>query len=166
MKMNNVYLLALLAVLAPTGLRAAEVLPAGQSIEALGAHRFDAGSVQRGVTLVIMESFSRALRNYAIDHERFPEGDIPKLVTILVANKVFYVDDQLSNEPQRKPNEAIFLNPKGQLIDGWGTPLILERTSNGRILTLISHGPDRKLNQTETEKLHRLGDDIYVTIDL
>jgi hypothetical protein len=61
-----------------------------------------------------------------------------------------------------KDNPAVFLNPEGELLDGWGRPLVIRSHSDG--FAVLSAGANGILNQAADES--DSSDDIYVKVSL
>lgn len=138
-------------------------LPAGKPISYYGSPGLESCSIQCGISVLIMDALSRGIKNYINDNNKFPDGDLSKITSTLNSNSMLNVD---GFGQQNKTNHSVFFDDKGRFIDGWGSQFTLQRDPNGKAITIISSGPNRKLDQTEADKENHIGDDIYVVIEL
>src|SRR5881394_95689 len=128
--------------------------PAGLPFDHFGNLRHEGSSLQTGVTIVILENVSRCLRNYANEHHKFPDGDLPKVLSTLRTSHFLGLDEDNSGA-----YHALFINAKEQLLDGWGHPIILTRSSDSTVVSLISPGENGVLDQGDPRRTS--SDDVY-----
>ena len=126
-------------------------------------------SLQCRVTVLLLSTLQKSITNYTNDWTKIPEGGLSDILHVISGK------DQSGKRDPRKPSyldfnesspKAIYLDAAGHLLDGWGTPLILQRDTKTGAITIISCGPNGVPNQTPEDKARGTSDDIHVTIQL
>jgi len=133
--------------------------PNGEIYSSYGNLHHMGSSLQCGVTALILENVGRAIQNYAIVNHKFPEGDLPTVITNLMASHVLDFD-----QDNKGSYHALFSDSKKQLLDGWGNKIIIKRSADGLTTSLISPGPNGVIDQDP--KRPAASDDIYVIVDM
>ena len=85
----------------------------------------------------VLENMRTAIRQYGSMFEGNPVGNNPEITRALDGE----------NPKQAKfvqPESGLRINPKGELIDSWGTPFFFHQLS-GTEMEIRSAGPDRKM---------------------
>jgi len=130
-------------------------------------------SLQTRVSVLILNAFSEAIEKYRIEYNRLPEGDNKALVALLTGEdanqqnrrRIKFLD--LGGAPNKainpKEQPEVFLSPEGEMLDGWGRPLVIRRNSDS--IAVLSTGPNGILNQSAAES-DSSSDDIYVKVSL
>ena len=129
-------------------------------------------SLQTRVNDFILNAFSQAIENYRIEYNRLPEGDNKTLIAILTGEdvnlqnrrRIKFLD--LGGDSIKainlKDHPAVFLSTEGELLDGWGRPLVTRGHSHS--IAVLSTGANGILNQSAAES--DSSDDIYVIVSL
>jgi hypothetical protein len=144
----------------PTMPASANDTPNGQPYSYYGNLHHMGSSLQCGVTALILENVGRAIQNYAIEKHKFPEGDLPTVITNLMASH--FLDFEQYSQSYR----ALFLDSKKQLLDGWGNKIIIKRSVDGLTMSLISPGQNGVIDQEPGLRGQAASDDIYVIVDM
>jgi len=117
--------------------------------------------------VLLLSTLQKSIINYTIDYDKIPEGSLSDILNVISGrdktgkgkgSNPMYLDFNRSSP------KAIYLDAAGHLLDGWGTPFILQRDKQTGAVTIISCGPNGVLNQTPEDKAREPSDDIYVTI--
>ncbi len=133
--------------------------PNGQIYSYYGNLHHMGSSLQCGVTALVLENVGRAIQNFAIEKHKFPEGDLPTVVTNLMASH--FLDFEQDNKGSYR---ALFSDSKKQLLDGWGNKITIKRSADGLTMSLISPGPNGVIDQDPNRPA--ASDDIYVIVDM
>jgi hypothetical protein len=163
MKNSNILLLTLtvgvVTCLADGTTQNVSDAPSGQIYSYYGNLHHMGSSLQCGVTALILENVGRAIQNYAIENHKFPEGDLPKVISTLMSSHVLDF-----NQDNQGSYQALFSDSKKQLLDGWGNKIIIKRSADGLTMSLISPGPNGVIDQDPKQPV--ASDDIYVIVDM
>jgi len=133
----------------------------------LSFYRAYPGGLQCSVTVLLLSEIHKGIVNYTNDYDRIPEGSLSDILNVISGkdktgrrdpSKAGYLDINVSSP------KAIYLDAAGHLLDGWGTPFIMQRDKQTGAVTIISCGPNGVLNQTPEDKARDTSDDIHVTI--
>jgi len=129
-------------------------------------------SLQTRVSVLILNAFSEAIENYKNEYNRLPEGDNKTLIALLTGEdvnlqnrrriKFLYLGGDPIKAINPKEHPAVFLSPEGEMLDGWGRPLVIRKHSDS--IAVLSTGVNGVLNQSTAESVS--SDDIYGIVSL